>query len=217
MKTIAERILHRRKELKISQRALGKLLDVSGATISLWETDRTYPNGENLLNLAKVLKTTPEWIRHGNGLKEHEGFYNLEPAPLQAPSRKLPVISHVQAGNWTEAIDYYAAGDEVEWEEAPTTASPDSFWLRVVGDSMTAPFGLSISEGMLILVDPDIAPESGKLVVAKLDGTDEVTFKKLVIDAGQKSLRPLNPSYSPININGNCRIVGVVTEVKLKL
>ncbi|WP_394178432.1 LexA family protein [Marinomonas posidonica] len=221
MKTIAERILHRRKELKISQRALGKLLNVSGATISLWETDRTYPNGENLLNLAKVLKTTPEWIRNGNesssAIKEPDGFYNLAPAPLQPPSKRLPVISHVQAGNWTEAIDYYEAGDDVEWEEAPSSASENAFWLRVVGDSMTAPFGLSISEGMLILVDPDIAPENGKLVVAKLDGTDEVTFKKLVIDAGQKSLRPLNTTYSPITINGNCRIVGVVTEVKMKL
>ena len=82
---------------------------------------------------------------------------------------------------------------------------------------MTSPIGITIPEGTLILVDPDIAPENGKLVVAKLDGTDEATFKKLVIDAGMKFLRPLNPTYPAIPINGNCQILGVVIEAKLKL
>jgi SOS-response transcriptional repressor LexA len=65
-------------------------------------------------------------------------------------------------------------------------------------------------------VNPNIPAENGSLVVAKLDGTDEVTFKKLVIDAGQKYLKPLNQSYNPLVINGNCRIIGVVTESKYK-
>jgi SOS-response transcriptional repressor LexA len=54
-------------------------------------------------------------------------------------------------------------------------------------------------------------------VIAKLTDSDEVTFKKLVIDAGQKYLKPLNPNYRTIEINGNCRIVGVVKEAKIKL
>ena len=215
--TTGERILKKRKELGISLRALSREIGTSAATVSLWESDRNQPNGENLLKLAKALKSTPEWLRHGYGVRESKHLYNIEPAAKQPSTRKLPVISHVHAGNWAEAIDYYAAGDDVEWEDAPYSASSNAFWLRVVGDSMTSPIGLSITEGMLILVDPDIAPENGKLVVAKLDGTDEVTFKKLAIDAGQKYLRPLNPSYRSIEINGNCQIVGVVTELKLKL
>ncbi len=215
--TTGERISKKRHELGITLRALSRIVGAAPATVSLWEHDTNQPNGDNLLKLAKALNTTPEWLRHGHGVRESKHIYNIEPAAKQPSTRKLPVISHVHAGNWAEAIDYYAAGDDVEWEDAPYSASTNAFWLRVVGDSMTSPIGLSITEGMLILVDPDIAPESGKLVVAKLDGTDEVTFKKLVIDAGIKSLRPLNPSYSPIIINGNCQIVGVVTELKLKL
>jgi SOS-response transcriptional repressor LexA len=215
--TTGQRISKKRQELGISLRALGRLISAAPATVSLWEHDTNQPNSENLLKLAKALNTTPEWLRHGHGVKESKNIYNIEPASKQPATRKLPVISHVHAGNWAEAIDYYAAGDDVEWEDAPYSTSTNAFWLRVVGDSMTSPVGLSITEGMLILVDPDIAPENGKLVVAKLDGTDEVTFKKLVIDAGQKYLKPLNQSYRPIDINGNCQIVGVVTELKLKL
>lgn len=141
-------------------------------------------------------------------------------APGQAPrtgSRQAPVISWVQAGEWTEAVDMHSPGFGDDYEPVEPNDGPHVFWLRVVGDSMTAPVGTSIPEGYLIKVDPDAAPVSGSLVVAKLEETNEVTFKKLIIDAGQKYLKPLNPAYRTIPINGNCRIVGVVKEVRLKL
>lgn len=50
-----------------------------------------------------------------------------------------------------------------------------------------------------------------------LSDTNEATFKKLVIDAGRKYLKPLNPNYRTIEINGNCEIVGVVRQIKLNL
>ncbi|MFW1676424.1 LexA family protein [Pontibacter sp. JAM-7] len=142
---------------------------------------------------------------------------NLTYAPDQGQMRKYPVISSVQAGAWKEAIDLFQPGDAECWEEAGAQYSDQSFWLRVTGDSMTSPAGLSIPEGYLILVDPNARADNGSLVVAKLEDSDEVTFKKLVIDAGQHYLKPLNPNYGTIHINGNCRIVGVVREVKLKI
>ncbi|MGO2345762.1 MAG: LexA family protein, partial [Providencia sp.] len=76
--------------------------------------------------------------------------------------------------------------------------------------------GLSIPEGMIILVDPSIEPINGKLVVAKLVNENEATFKQYVVDAGNHYLKPLNPQYRMIPINGNCRIVGVVVDAKIK-
>ena len=69
---------------------------------------------------------------------------------------------------------------------------------------------------MAILVDTGKEPKNGSLVVAKLDDTNEATFKKYVIDSGRKFLKPLNPSYPLLPINGNCRIVGVVVEAKYR-
>lgn len=143
------------------------------------------------------------------------GSGNVEPAILGA-RRKAPLISYVSAGLWNEACDPYSVGDAEDWFDAPSNASPSAFWLRVLGDSMTAPSGPSVPEGHFILVDPEVHAENGSLVVAKLLDSNEVTFKKLVIDAGRKYLKPLNPSYRTIEINGECRIVGVVTEAVIK-
>lgn len=217
MKTLGDRIRNRRKELKYSQRELAQRVGVSHVTVSQWESDIMKIKGENLYKLAKVINVSARWLLDGKGSQAPDIESNLENAPFPPKTKKLPIISSVQAGCWSEAIDYNDISDHLNWEDAPESASDHAFWLRVVGDSMTSPMGISIVEGMLILVDPDIAPESGCLVVAKLDGTDEATFKKLVIDAGMKFLKPLNPSYPSITINGNCRIIGVVKEVKLKL
>ncbi|WP_280632777.1 LexA family transcriptional regulator, partial [Salmonella enterica] len=63
----------------------------------------------------------------------------------------------------------------------------------------------------------DAEPRHGKIVIARLDGTNEATVKKLVIDGPQKFLVPLNPRYPNIPINGNCLIIGVVKGVQYEL
>ncbi|WP_394179683.1 LexA family protein [Marinomonas posidonica] len=213
MKTLGSRIRVKRNELKITQMKLSKLVGVSHVTVSQWESDTTAPKGENLYRLAQVLRTQANWLISG---VESDSESNVVAAPFFHETKKLPVISHVQAGSWTEAIDYRTLGDDIEWEDAPSNSDENCFWLKVVGDSMTSHNGISVPEGSLILVNPNIPAENGSLVVAKLEGTDEVTFKKLVLDAGQKYLRPLNPNYKALEINGNCRIIGVVTESKFK-
>lgn len=82
---------------------------------------------------------------------------------------------------------------------------------------MTATNGTSFPENTLILVDTEMAYENGSYVVAKLTDVNETTFKKLVIDAGQKFLKLLNSSYPIIPINGNCQIIGVVIDAKIKI
>jgi SOS-response transcriptional repressor LexA len=48
------------------------------------------------------------------------------------------------------------------------------FALEVKGDSMTNPNGLpTIPEGATVIVDPDIEPLHGKIVIARIDGTNE--------------------------------------------
>ena len=79
---------------------------------------------------------------------------------------------------------------------------------------MTSPVGLSIPEGMMILVDPDIPATSGKLVVARLINANEATFKRYIEDGGRKYLKPLNPEYKMQEIHDDCRIIGVVVEAK---
>jgi SOS-response transcriptional repressor LexA len=177
---------------------------------------------ENLAAIAKEWNASLVWLIDGTGTMEpssHGHISNVEETTeeYRASQRRAPVISWVQAGEWQSVEDPFEPGTADEWEIIPASAGPNSFWLRVIGDSMTAPSGVSVPEGMLILVDPDYPALSGRLVVAKLTDSQQVTFKKYVEDAGRKYLKPLNPSYSMLEINGNCRIIGGVREAKVKL
>ncbi|MDE9519874.1 LexA family transcriptional regulator [Xenorhabdus bovienii] len=208
--TIGERIRLRRKELKFTQRELGKHVGVSHVAISQWEKEDTEPKGDNLLALASALGFSPEHILKGENDNSNVSFLRFNKA-----RGEYPLISWVCAGNWSEAVEPYHRRAIDDWYETTVSCSSDSFWLEVKGDSMTSPSGLSIPEGMMILVDPEVAPVNGKLVVAKLERENEATFKQYIVDAGNYYLKPLNPQYRMIPIKGNCKIIGVVVDARI--
>ncbi|UAN12413.1 helix-turn-helix domain-containing protein [Raoultella planticola] len=61
-----ERIRARRKDLKLTQRALAKLVNVAHVTISQWETGDSEPGGKNLFALSSALQCNPTWILYGD-------------------------------------------------------------------------------------------------------------------------------------------------------
>jgi len=141
---------------------------------------------------------------------------NVEPGPDIAG--KVPLISWVQAGAWAEVIDNFHPGDAEDWIDTTANVSSQSFALRVKGDSMTNPHGTpSIPEGSMVVVDPNAHCDNGNIVVARLNDSMEATIKKLVIDGGQRYLKPLNPAYPTIAINGNCHIIGRAVRLELDL
>lgn len=74
-----------------------------------------------------------------------------------------------------------------------------AYALRVRGDSMTAPHGKSYPEGAIIIVEPERrSPVNGERVIAKLDGSSDVTFKVYKEEDGRRWLQPLNAQYEPI-------------------
>lgn len=73
----------------------------------------------------------------------------------------------------------------------------------------------SFPEGSRILIRPEAEIISGKYYVVRLLDSGEQTFKQYVEDAGHKYLRPLNPSYRTIEINGNCHFIGRVVDAKM--
>lgn len=206
--------------------SLAKETGVKQPTIfRILEGESVTPRDDTVRPLADYFGISMEDLRYADLKRtDREGLVvsrpasqsNVEEAPSQYGHRMAPVISWVQAGEWSEAVDLHQPGHGDSYEPVPNAAGRHVFWLRVVGDSMTSQAGVSVPEGHLILVDPDVEPMNGSLVVAKLEDSQDVTFKKLVIDAGQKYLKPLNPNYKTTPINGNCRIVGVVIEAKIK-
>lgn len=162
------------------------------------EASLNLPNGwlDTLQSEAAEKTSNVSYI----GVRENKGQY--------------PLVSWVSAGCWLEAIEPYRKDEIDVWPETTVDASDSSFWLRVKGDSMTSPVGFTVPEGMIILVDPEREPMSGKLVVAKLENENEATFKQYMIDAGRCYLKALNPHHPPTIVNGNCKFIGVVVDIK---
>ncbi|HGH3389965.1 TPA: helix-turn-helix domain-containing protein [Citrobacter freundii] len=68
--TFGTRLLRRRKELELSQAALGKLVQVAHVTISQWERDETQPAGKRLFALSQALQCSPTWLLFGDEDKQ---------------------------------------------------------------------------------------------------------------------------------------------------
>lgn len=205
----------RMKEVGMTQERLAELLGVTQGGLGHWLNGRREANITVIAKIFSILQL-PNFVVNSDGsVNEPKADYNVSFRAHHEPKGSFPVISWVSAGEWMEAVEPYHRKAIDRWFETTVSCSDDSFWLDVKGDSMTSPVGLSIPEGMVILVDPDVEPINGKLVVAKLEGDNEATFKKLVVDAGKRFLKPLNPQYPMIPINGNCRIIGVVVDAKI--
>ena len=182
-----------------------------------YELDSTYLsqllNGHRNLGekAARNLEAKLGWAPHtmdraANESSEEVDFHDRPPPGL----RRVPRISFVQAGLWTEAVDAYAPGAGDDCLLTQTDLGPHAFALTVRGESMEPEF----KEGDTIIIDPDVKPSPGDFVVAK-NTREEATFKKYrprgVNELGEQviELVPLNedfPSlrsdYTPLLIIG---------------
>lgn len=66
-----------------------------------------------------------------------------------------------------------------------------------------------VFDGDILIVDKSIEPQPSDIVIAQVDGG--FTVKKFQRDQGRLRLVPANSNYSPIDINEDARICGVVT------
>lgn len=198
-----------------SQAALAKLCGWSSQSrVGNYESGTREPTLGDIELMAKALGVPYGVLLIGEDFEASRQLVSEKPnvGDTHQPTRmyRYPVVSSVAAGAWAEAVEEVFSD---RYETSDYKAKGPAFWLEVVGDSMTAPSGTSVPEGMLILVDTGVEPRPGKLVVAKLPSSNDATFKKLIDDAGQLYLKPLNPGYSMIKCTDDCKIIGVAVRV----
>ncbi|MEI2264206.1 LexA family protein [Erwinia sp. CGal63] len=207
----------RMRDMGIGQEKLSEHLGITKGAVSHWLNARREPSLEDIAKIMRYLGLKEFVVNHDGTIAPAGPISNVDGYEPYTPSSRYPVLSKVQAGTWAEACEPYTLKDVDLWLESDASTQGDAFWLEVDGDSMTAPMGLSIPEGTFVLFDTGREPVNGSLVVAKLVDDNQATFKKLVIDGSQKYLRGLNPQWPMVPINGNCRIIGVAIETKMRL
>lgn len=196
----------------MTQAQLGKAIGVSDVTIGYWEKDHNEPGGVSLTKLAKFFGVSESFLVFG---KEDDS--NVAFAPMSY--RRIPVISWVQAGQWTSATDASNLEGALDFILTSEPHSMGTFGLRIRGKSMEPDF----REGDSIIVDPELYPKPGDYVVAR-NGKSEATFKKYrsrgVNEDGEEvfELVPLNEDFATLNsLHEDILIIGVVVEHRRKM
>lgn len=208
---IGPRIRDARTRAGMTQEILGRRCGVSRAAIAQWENSTTRPSLAHLQRAADALGVWVSWLT-GEGAAAS----NTEQPALPPRGRTVPVIDYVHAGAWGAVTDAYPPGRGMDQIVTERKVGGDAFALVVRGTSMESEF----HEGDKIVVDPDVAPQPGDLVVAKLDAQEEATFKKYrprgTDDGGKPviELVPLNEDWPVLRIDADSpgRIVGTVVE-----
>ena len=197
-----------------SAAALARLASTSESYLSQIRNQLTTPKGtprgvgdDLAAKLERAMGKPDGWMdeSHRVATEEH-AHYNAEPGPDVRSLR--PLISWVQAGEWSEIAGNFELGDAEDLLPCPVRCSADTFVLRVRGESMEPKF----HDGDLIFVDPQVAPVSGRYVVVRLEDSQEATFKQLIVEEGRQYLKALNPDWPHriIEVNVDATICGVI-------
>ena len=206
---IGERIKLSRSRLKMTQQQLGDRIGANKASISQWENGVYTPDAKNLSALAKALSVSVFWLMDGKG---DPAGQNLEIAPPDI--HRIPVISYVQAGIWTETSEIREYDGNLVYITTDLELGERAFAIELKGHSMEPEF----VEGDIVLIDPDEHPHPGDFVVAK-NGEEAATFKKYrprgIGEDGQEvfELVPLNDDFPTMRSDRqHIQIIGTMVE-----
>lgn len=204
MSTIGDKIFDRRTALNMSQDELAQKVGYKDrSSIAKIESGERDIRQKKLIEFAKALNTTPQW------LMGYEEKTNIS-AVYQKNIRMIPVFESVSAGFGAYAddqiLDYCPFIINSEKEAAETIA------IRVSGDSMSP----KIEDGDIIRVHKQESVDSGSIAVVLLDG-EEGLVKKVVYGSDWIELHSINPYYPIRRFEGEevlrLRVVGLVKGV----
>jgi DNA polymerase V len=131
---------------------------------------------------------------------------------LRQPLRLPLFLAGVQAGFPSPADDFI--DKRLDLNEHLIQHPAATFFVRAVGESM---LGAGIHDGDLLIVDRAVEAQSGKIVIASVNG--ELTVKRLERKGQRLLLVPANPDYPSLDVSDSLdsgdgfEVWGVVTCV----
>ncbi|MFT0722015.1 helix-turn-helix domain-containing protein [Pseudomonas aeruginosa] len=178
--------------------------------LSAVEKQSSMPSVAIAYALAKAFGTTVD------ALIEEAIAPGSTPAPAES-AKRVPVIPWELAAEWAKSPVIERLPTGTPWVLPPDNPPGAVFGLTVRDDTMHAPSGPAFPVGSVIFVDPRQEAEANDLVVGYTVTPSEPTFKKLIQDGSQRYLRPLNPQFPPISVDGNFQVIGVVTGMQMRI
>ncbi|NKF21550.1 LexA family protein [Solimonas marina] len=185
--------------------------------------------GDDLARRIEEVSGKPRnWLDHKHGkvvdaIEDKSRIIDTTFEEVRALPRgrgRIPIISWVKAGGFSDIHDYFLPPGEYEYIDTSDDLRPEeAVCLRVENDSMWDPDNpRSFPPGCLIIVKrADLRePRSGDYVVVRLENESQATFKQLQVDGDRQYLKPLNKEYPTIEVTRPATFVGVVVEKILR-
>lgn len=199
--------MNRIKELRLSkaikQVDFAKMLGVSQATVSGWESEKYQPDRDTLIKMASYFDVSVDYLIGNSPVKKEK-----------KKGVQIPVLGEVRAGYPMEAVENIIDYEEIDEEMA---RRGEFFALRIKGDSMEPRF----VDGDVVIVRKQETADSGDIVVALVNG-DSATIKKLKRHQNGITLVPSNAAYEPMYYSSEeiielpVTILGKVVELRAK-
>ncbi|MFN2046958.1 LexA family protein [Pantoea agglomerans] len=209
IESVSDRINKRMRDLNLRSKDLVLATGVSKGTVSQWVNGNNNPSATHIPKLAKILNVTESWLINGGSRSQRDKANEVDQRPLH----KIPLVSLAQAGDWRKLMNL--DNDFPNWTNVTDDVSPHAFSVKMDNDSMTGDGSISIPEGSTIIFDPDVKPQSGKIVLARVG--ESTLIKKLVIDGPSAYLVPIKPSYKTIELESLDHIIATGVSVQTKL
>lgn len=157
--------------------------------------------------VERVFEKSNGWLDHEHAEIQEEGAtYQIS----RTASYRVPLLSGQEVQNRFLQSTSLLNSNYTDYVLTHIKVSPQAFAMRVEGDSMEAPSGVSFCNGAIIVVDPELPAKNGAYVLAKQNGSSQVAFKQFIIDGNRRFLKPLNPRYPITEITPQAIICGVV-------
>ena len=146
-------------------------------------------------------------------VEEAQALYRNEEGQLAILCRQVPLITWEEAVAWNQLAYKYKPKSFEQLMVTTAQVSPLAFALRVYGDWMESPSGVSFPDGTIIIADPDQVAAHGAFVVVSVSPHREATLKQLVSDGNKRYLKPLNSRYPIVEYTVHTMIYGVVKQL----
>lgn len=191
--TIGDRVKSRRLELGLSQEELAVKSNTTQQSIFNVETGKT-KSPRNLLELAKALSVSPEYLKHGGDKPVSQNAVQPDEFEYAGKPRVgvVPVIGDAILGvdGMIDMVEVRAGWLQIY------SADKDAYGLRVKGDSMHP----RIQSGEFVVIEPNTKVHSGdEVFVRTLDGHNMIKVMTKTRD-GSYQFSSINNEHKPITL-----------------
>lgn len=213
--TISDRIKLARKHAGLTQKELADKVGISQTAVHKLECGRSR-SSRRTVAIALTCGVDPIWLETGRGEMSLPGSGGgAQTDEGGQPYRPYPLLARVPLIAWN-AINPVCDGENLSdlelgaqsWIPVAPRTHGQCFALTVQDDSMEPEF----SEGEILIIDPTKENAHNQYLIARMEGNDTPTFKQLIVLGNKRYLKPLNPRYPLINVEGDLKICGVVVS-----